>query len=158
MEIALKTLQVILLGVSIVGGIVAVITYRRDSNRRRAEWLMSFYEKFYEEPRYKKTRYLLDYKPQEYDELKRVVESGEADERAEQIVDYLNFFEFLGSLWRLGQISYNDICMLFQYYLDNIIEQDWLLRFVRKQGFESLDLLIKEMQSRKARARRQAND
>jgi hypothetical protein len=145
MESLLNILQATLLGVSIVGGIIAVVTYRRDANRRRAEWLMSFYEKFYEEPRYKKIRYLLDYQPPEYDELKRAVESGLGDERAEQVVDYLNFFEFVGSLWRLGQISSRDIRMLFQYYLENLRSHDWLRRFVKEQGFESLDLLLEEL-------------
>ncbi len=145
METILDILQAMLLGVSIIGGTVAVITYRRDANRRRAEWLMSFYEKFYEHAQYKKIRYLLDYQPPEYDELKRAVESDEADERAEQVVDYLNFFEFVGSLWRLGQISLRDIRMLFEYYLENLRSHDWLRQVVRDQGFESLDLLLEKI-------------
>jgi hypothetical protein len=145
MESVLKILQAMLLLVSVAGGIIAVITYRRDSNRRRAEWLMSFYEKFYEEPQYKRIRYILDYQPHEYEELKRAVESGQADERVEQMVDYLNFFEFVGSLLRLGQISLRDVRMLFEYYLRNIQSHGWLRQFVKDQGFESLDLLLKEI-------------
>ena len=145
METLLDILQAAVLFVTIFGGIVAVFTYYRDVNRRRAEWLMSFYEKFYEEPQYKRIRYLLDYRPPEYEELKRVVGSGQADERAELIVDYLNFFEFVGSLWRLHQISLRDIRMLFEYYLKNIRSHDWLREFVKDQGFESLDPLLDEI-------------
>jgi hypothetical protein len=133
MERIVDVLQGVLLVVSIVGGIVAVVTYRRDANRRRAEWLMSFYEKFYEEERYKRVRYILDYKPGEYADLKQALESGNADERVEAIVDYLNFFEFVASLWCLGQISLRDVRMLFQYYLENLESHDWLRRFVREQ-------------------------
>jgi len=78
----------------------------------------------------------------------RVVESGLADERAEQVVEYLNFFEFVGSLWRLGEISLRDVRMLFQYYLENIRSHDWLRRFVKKQGFESLNLLLEEVHNK----------
>jgi tRNA-dihydrouridine synthase len=145
MKELLDILQATLLGVSIVGGIVAVVTYRRDANRRRAEWLMSVYKKFYEEPQYKRVRFLLDYQPQEYEELRRLVESGEADERADQFVDYLNFFEFVGSLWRLGQISLRDIRMLFEYYLNNLRSHEWVRDFVKTQGFESLDELLKKI-------------
>jgi hypothetical protein len=145
MEGILNMLQATLLVVSIVGGIVAIITYRRDVNRRRAEWLMSFYEKFYEDPQYKRVRFLLDYQPPEYESLKQAVEAGEADERAEQVVDYLNFFEFVASLWRLGQISLRDVRMLFEYYLKNISSHHWLLQFVKEHGFESLDLLLGEV-------------
>jgi hypothetical protein len=145
MESILEILQAILLGFSIVGGTVAVITYHRDAKRRRAEWLMSFYEKFYEEPHHKKIRYILDYQSAGYEELKQAVESGEPDERVERLVDYLNFFEFVGSLWRLGQISLRDIRMLFEYYLKNVRSQEWLRRFVQEEGFESLDLLLEEV-------------
>ncbi len=124
---------------------MAVFTYYRDANRRRAEWLISFYEKFCEEPQYKRIRYLLDYRPPEYEELERVVKSGQADERADLIVDYLNFFEFVGSLWRLHQISLRDVRMLFEYDLKNIRSHDWLREFVKDQGLESLDLLLEEI-------------
>jgi hypothetical protein len=142
MQGLLNILQAALIVVSIVGGLVAVVTYRRDVDRRRAEWLMSFYEKFYEEPRYKKVRFLLDYRPPEYEEMRRVVESGEADERADQLVDYLNFFEFVASLWKLGQVSLGDVRMLFEYYLNNLRSHKWVREFVKTQGFESLDEIL----------------
>lgn len=151
MKELLDILQAALLGVSIVGGIVAVVTYRRDVNRRRAEWLMSFYEKFYEEPQYKKVRFLLDYQPQEYEEVRHLVESGEADERADQLVDYLNFFEFVASLWKLGQISLGDVRMLFEYYLSNLRSHKWVREFVKTQGFESLDELLKRLSNEASR-------
>lgn len=148
MESLLELLQAALLLVSIFGGTVAVITYRRDSSRRRAQWLQSFYEKFFEKPEYKKIRFILDYQPPEYEEIRAVLESDAADERAEDVVDYLNFFEFMASLWRLGQISFEDICMLFDYYLRNLNSHDWLRKFVHEQGFESLDQLLGEIERR----------
>lgn len=63
---------------------------------------MSFYEKFYEDPQYKKIRFLLDYQPKEYEEMRELVESDRADERADQLVDYLNF---LSSWLRCGNVG-----------------------------------------------------
>lgn len=145
-----EILQVIVSLVTIAAGICAVWIYYLDTKRRRSEWMTSLFVKFYEEAHYKKIRYILDYKPHEYDKLKQAVESGEASERVEQIVDYLNFFEFAGALWRNKQISVKDIRVIFQYYLDNIRSHAWLCQFVQKQGFESLDRLLNEV-SRKGK-------
>lgn len=148
MKELLDILQAVLLGVSIVGGIVAVVTYRRDANRRRAEWLMSFYQKFYEEPQYKRVRFVLDYRPPEYEEIRRLIDSGAADERVEELVGYLNFFEFVASLWKLGQISLRDVRMLFEYYLKNLETHEWVGDFVKTQGFESLVELLEAMREK----------
>jgi hypothetical protein len=39
----------------------AIHTWRRGQRIRRAEWLSKLYEKFYENPEFRKTRRLLDY-------------------------------------------------------------------------------------------------
>ena len=73
---------------------VAVFAYCRNVRLKRAEWLRSLFEKFYETERYKAVRTRLD----NADELqKRGLEE-------ELLVDYLNFFEFIASLHKPGQI------------------------------------------------------
>lgn len=42
-------------------------------------------------------------------------------------------------------LSVRDIRMLFEYYLKNISSHGWLRQFVKDQGFESLDLLLEEV-------------
>ncbi len=140
-----EILEMVAKGVALAGGIWAFFTYRRDVKRRRADLMKSLYEKFYEAVQLKKVRLLLDYRPQEYDEMRSLIQSGKAGQRAEDLVDYLNFFEFIASLWKLRQISYKDVCMLFHYYLKNLRSHDWIMKFVKENGFEALQELLEEI-------------
>src|SRR5207247_10403339 len=49
---------------------------------------------------------------------------------SEPFVLYLNFFEFVASLWKLEQLSLREIKMLFQYYIELFDGED--LQFVRE--------------------------
>ena len=77
--------------------------------------------------------------------LKDVLASGESDELVELFVDYLNLFEFIASLWRLKQLSLEEINMMFEYYLRRLNDFDFIADFIRKQGFENLNALLIEM-------------
>jgi hypothetical protein len=63
---------------------------------------------------------------------------------AEALVDYLNFFEFVASLRRLGQIRSKEVEMLFRYYLSLLHRHPFVLEFVRTQDFENLTALLAE--------------
>jgi gamma-glutamylcyclotransferase (GGCT)/AIG2-like uncharacterized protein YtfP len=55
-----------------------------------------------------------------------------------------NFFEFVGSLKKLGQLSSDDVRALIDYYLRNLANHDWIRNFVKESGFESLDALLND--------------
>jgi len=143
-------LKLIQLALAVIGGGWALWIYSRDMKRRRAEWLTSLHKKFYEEPQYKRIRYLLDYKPAEYHELREMVEGAGEDPRIEELVDYLNFLEFVGSLWERRQLSMKDIRTLFDYYLRNLKEHTWVRRYIEKKanGFEKLVILLRKLPER----------
>jgi hypothetical protein len=117
----------------------AVWTYRNAQRQRRAEWLEGLYIRFYEQPQYKKIRRLLDYEPEpELTNLRRAIQSGGESDSCEELVDYLNFFEFLGSLEAMKQVSAKEIEMLFEYYIRRLNEHPFVTRFIDEQGFEHL--------------------
>ena len=67
-----------------LGGLIAVLsfpfalwTYRNSVKTRRAEWLASLHEKFFERDRYKDIRRVLDYRSEpEYSNLVRAIADG----------------------------------------------------------------------------------
>jgi hypothetical protein len=132
--------------VSILAVFLAAITYWRNARTRRAEWLFSLYQKFFEEPHHKEMRWLLDYRPDPaYLELQRSVANDTPDRSAEPLVDYLNFFEFTARLWRSRQLKLKEVKGLFQYYLENLTKHDFIRKFIRTEGFEALDELLDKM-------------
>ena len=128
--------------VGLVAVVIAACTFRLNVHLKRAEWLSELHSKFYEGNTYKQIRRILDYRPQpDYTNLERSITTGGHDELAEALVDYLNFFEFIGTLRKLKQLNLCEIAMMFDYYIGNLTEHDFVMTFVKKQGFENLEKL-----------------
>ena len=66
---------------------------RKGLRVRRAEWLASLYEKFYERSELKEVREILDCKGGRSEAIDKVV-----SEEPPAFSDYLNFFEFVAVL------------------------------------------------------------
>jgi hypothetical protein len=130
--------------VAAVGGVVAVLNYTRSVRTRRAEWLASLHETFFGSDRFADIRRILDYKPEPaYGKLVAAVTNETHDDLADELYRYLNFFEFLGSLLKLGQIDEDEIRELFEYDLRMLDGQHPFIRqALRPQGFENLDDLL----------------
>ncbi len=144
-RIVLPTIAIV---IGAVGGEMGVYAYWRNSQTRRAEWLFGLYEKFYESEHYKQVRRILDYEPE--DEFRKLCDSlaGNGDaEFSEQLVDYLNFFEFVASLWAMKQLSLEEIRMLFQYYLELNARHEPVRQFIKTQGFENLYEMMTTLKS-----------
>ena len=133
-----------------LGGLIAVLsfpfalmTYARSVRTRRAEWLASLHEKFFESDRYREIRRVLDYRPEpEYADLIKAITSQSHHALADELYRYLNFFEFLAGLRGLGQISDDEIIGLFDYDLRLLRQHELIMNALRPQGFERLaDLL-----------------
>lgn len=130
-------------GAAVIAGFSAAFTYRRATRARRAEWLASLHEKFFETDRYSRVRKALDYRPEpQYTALAGAIAAEADHELADELYRYLNFFEFLGSLEELGQISRKEIYALFEYDLRMINKHPFILAALSPQGFERLPRLL----------------
>src|SRR5215213_10150888 len=107
---------------AIIGGTIAIATYRRNARVRRAEWLSSLHSKFFETPTYKRIRQVLEARDERFVALRQAVADNQTNDDVELFVDYLNFFEFVGSLRELGQLSTDEIDRLFDYYLKQLTD------------------------------------
>jgi hypothetical protein len=127
---------------AIVGGWIAIATYRRNVRVKRAEWLSNLHSKFFEAPTYKRIRQILESKGPEYSALGQALSDNQTNPDVELFVDYLNFFEFVGSLSKLEQLSEAEIDGLFDYYLKQLAGERIVRQFVATQGFENLNQIL----------------
>lgn len=122
-----------------------VHSYRMSVRLKRAEWLQKLYQQFYETDRYKETARILDYRPEkEISNLHARLEDLTRDDLADNLWEYLNFFEFAAGLLKLKQITQKDLNLLFQYPLQRIAADDMIMARLHPEGFENLyELLCK---------------
>lgn len=124
--------------------LLGYLQYRRSVRTRRAEWLSSLHEKFFENGRYDEIRQLLDYADDPgFAALESAVREGRFSLMANELYRYLNFFELLASLRRLGQISDEEILTLFEYDLRMITRHRFIIDALAPQGFERLPELLR---------------
>ena len=130
--------------VALLTALTAVFTYRRSVRTRRAEWLVSLHEKFFETERYATIRRVLDYREEPlYTELSSAIANGKSHPLAEELYRYLNFFELLAELQHLKQISKREIAALFDYDLRALPDHQFIVDVLAPQGFERLDDLLR---------------
>ena len=125
-----------------VGVLMAALTYYNQVRIKRAEWLKSLFEKFFENPTYKDVRGWLDYN--ELTEKLSVSDEREKRINEEKFTDFLNFFEFIGVLYSRNQLTYTQVRDVFEYYLKKIALDADCRRWIDQYGFEKLkDLLAR---------------
>jgi hypothetical protein len=133
----------------IIGAAITIYIYYRNSNLRRAEWLYSLFEKFYYQSSYAGIRRILDYGNEDGVRRLRSALQGHADESLEEkLVDFLNFFEVIASLWKLRQLSIKEIQMMFEYCIRRIENHDFILEYLQAWGFEGVLELVGEVRRR----------
>ena len=137
-----------------IGSFFALKTYKHSVRLKRGEWLQKLYQQFYEVPRYRTIRQILDYGPER--ELSRIhahLNTGSEDDLVDQLWDYLNFFEFIAGLVRLKQIKREDIKLLFEYPLGKIRDDKQIVDKLKPEGYENPDELLRDRKLLVPRAR-----
>lgn len=131
---------------ALIGGGITIYIYYRNSQLQRAQWLYSLFEKFFCQSQYAKIRSLLDYgNKDEIAQLRCTLESHAETQLEEDLVNFLNFFEFIASLWQLRQLPIKQIRMMFDYYIRRLGDYDFIMNYLAQNGFEGLSDLIKEI-------------
>ena len=140
--------------VSVIAIIFSILTYRRNSQLERAKWLNSLHEKFYEKDQYKNIRQIIEYETPKLDEIRKSIEKSkkvgeeESIELRDELDDYLNFFEFIASLWKMEQLTLDQVKMVFEHYIRRIAKHKFLLDYITDEGFENLNTLLSQFNSK----------
>lgn len=148
------TIQEVIQAIAVCGGFVGagttILIYWRNSRLRRVEWLYQLYDKFFHLERHSEIRKLIDYGSKaELDRLQKELRGSGRKKLEEKLVDFLNFFEFIASLWKLKQLRLNEILMMFDYYLRRIGDHQFIMIYLKDNGFEGLIDLIDQARKQK---------
>ena len=128
-----------------IGGAITIAVYYKNSQIKRSEWLFSLYEKFFYESRFHEIRQILDWENEtELSRLRERLKTKTDIELEEKFVDFLNFFEFIASLWLLKQLKLKEIKMMFEYYLTLLSSQQFVTDYAEKWGYEGLSSLLQK--------------
>src|SRR5215211_4203189 len=137
----LKTIAAVIAAAAAVWGIYV---YFSNSRLRRAEWIASMYEKFYEQAELKDNREALDFGGSNSANISRFI-----NEEPREFTDYLNFFEFVAVLEKSRQLTKHEIEDLFCYYLDCLERTPAVRKYIADTGYEQLDRLLRKRASKK---------
>jgi hypothetical protein len=101
--------------------------YRNRTRTQRMRWLEEFYERFYENTRFRYVRQLIDFG--DFDVIRVLIQRDQVPDATfdqgerdlfDDFTDYLNFFEMLTYLRKKGQIQPDELEAMFGYYLRSI--------------------------------------
>ena len=112
-------------------------TFEANRKIKRAEWLKSLYEKFYENEHYKTVRRWID-----FDGLDSELRDDSSHVKEEKLSDFLNFFEFIATLEKMNQLKVQEIQDLFSYYLTRIRSSELCMNYVQTYEFKNLEKLL----------------
>jgi hypothetical protein len=127
-----------------IGIILAGSTYYYNRKLKRAEWLKSLFEKFYQNSDYKDVRKWIDFDKD--DKLLQIAlseDKGHVNE--EKLADFLNFFEFIATLESEHQITLSEIRKLFAYYIKLIKTTPKCTEYIVEFEFKNLQILLSKL-------------
>ncbi len=129
-----------------VVGIPAYWQYKKNTEIRNTELLISLYHKFFENKGdLKVVRKWIDSVPvknkENFEKVKRDDETFE-----EKFTDYLNFFQLMVVLKNSGQIQENEIRQMFHYYLKLIKQSDFIMAYLKTYDYKVLEEFLKKYQ------------
>jgi len=135
-----NTIDILAKVIASIGVLIVVLNYRNQVRIKRAEWLKSLFEKFFENQLYKEARGWLDY--DELGEKLSINNDLEKRNNEEKFTDFLNFFEFIGVLHFRGELTMKEVNEVFDYYLKKIKNEENCRVWINKYGFEKLNKLL----------------
>ncbi len=124
-----------------LGVLVAALNYWRQVKIKRAEWLKSLHEIFYEGNTHKDVRRWID-----FNLLDKELADDADHKKEEKFADYLNFFEFIANLEKMNQLRLNEIQGLFAYYLKSIQSSAKCKQYINDWEYRNLGSLLNKIE------------
>jgi hypothetical protein len=112
---------------AVYAAIQGINEYRNRTRAERMKWLEGFYERFFENTRFRVIRQMIDF--DDFQEILKLIERDRSPEASfdrpernlfDDFTDYLNFFEMLVYLRSKGQILEEEVETMFGYYLRSL--------------------------------------
>ncbi len=113
--------------------------YRQNSQQERLRWLFELYQKFYEGDSFNDMRIRVEWRDTAF------ISEDQNRELLLRLDDFLNFFEFVAILKRNKKLNQEEVKQMFDFPLRSIAENQDVMAYLRKYGYEELHALLKEM-------------
>ena len=139
---------------ALLAGIFGLFRYLRSERMRQTEQIRELYKSFFESDKYRRVRFVLaNPEAPEFSVLKAELATPGMPKPLEgELIDLLNFLEFVSGLTRRGLVSRSDIDWMFATYIERVIAVDFVREYVKRQDFDELNGAVRKAERAKARA------
>ena len=132
--------------VALAAGLFGLFRYLRSERLRQTEQVRELYSMFFENDRYRRIRFVLgNPKSAEYQQLAQELATDGMPKPLEgELIDLLNFLEFVQGLARRGLIAKGDVDWMFRSFLEHVTRLDAVRAYVLRNDFEELAALCRK--------------
>ena len=125
---------------ALLAGLFGLFRYLRSERMRQTEQVRELYRMFFESDRYRRIRFVLaNPDSPEFAALKTELSTPGMPKALEgELIDLLNFFEFVSGLTRRGLVAKRDIDWVFASFIGRVVSVDFVRDYVLRSDFEEL--------------------
>ncbi len=136
---------------ALLAGFFGLFRYLRSERMRQTEQVRELFAMFFDNARYRRIRFVLaNPDTQEFATLKTELETpGMPRELEGELIDLLNFFEFVTGLTRRGLVARKDVDWMFANFIDRTVSVDFVRAYVLRQQFDELAVLCRKAERKK---------
>lgn len=126
---------------ALLAGLFGLFRYLRSERMRQTEQVRELFRMFFESERYRRIRFVIaNPDSSEYAALKTELSTGGMPKELEgELIDLLNFFEFVSGLTRRGLIHRRDVDWMFAPFIDKLMSLDFVRTYMKRYTFDELD-------------------
>lgn len=137
--------------VALLAGLFGLFRYLRSERMRQTEQVRELYRMFFESERYRRIRFVLaNPDSPEFAALRAELSAPGMPQALEgELIDLLNFFEFVSGLTRRGLVSRRDIDWMFAGFIDRVVSIDFVRAYVLRHDFDELHDACRRTERRK---------
>jgi hypothetical protein len=131
---------------ALLAGFFGLFRYLRSERLRQTEQVRELFTMFFDNQRYRRIRFVLaNPDAPEFATLKTELETpGMPRELEGELIDLLNFFEFVTGLTHRGLVARKDIDWMFANFIDRTIGVDFVRAYILRQQFDELAVLCRK--------------
>jgi hypothetical protein len=125
---------------ALLAGLFGLFRYLRSERMRQTEQVRELFRMFFESDRYRRIRFVLaNPEATEFAALQAELATPGMPKALEaELIDLLNFLEFVSGLTRRGLIAKQDVDWMFANFLQRVVSIDFVRAYVLRQDYDEL--------------------
>lgn len=137
--------------IALMAGLFGLFRYLRSERMRQTEQVRELFRMFFDNNRYRRIRFVLDNPDApEFTALRtELAQPGMPKELEGELIDLLNFYEFVTGLTRRGLVARQDIDWMFANFIERVVGIDFVRAYVLKQTYDELQTLCRRIERRR---------